>query len=76
MVVNIQEKYANQLNEDGYLRLLRYNEECPKRDIIGYLDNEYIYGKKRVWYDCFNEQLETLLRYHNEELEKLVWTRR
>lgn len=69
-------KHANQLNENGYLRLLRYDEECPKRDIIGYLDKEYVYGAKRVWYDCFNKQLETLLRYHNEELEKLVWTRR
>ena len=69
-------KHANQLKDNGYLRLLRYDEECPKRDIIGYQDNKYIYGKKRVWYDCFNKQLETLLRYHNEELEKLVWTRR
>lgn len=69
-------KHGKQLIDNGYLRLLRYDEECPKRDIIGYIDKEYVYGPKRVWYDNFNKQLETLLRYHNEELEKIVWMRR
>lgn len=65
-------KHYNQLQKKGYLRLLRHDEECPEKDIIGYQDHKYIYGNKRVWYDNFNEQLDTLLRYHNKELKKLV----
>lgn len=64
-------KHGKQLIDKGYLRLLRYDEECPKKDIIGYKDGEYIYGKDRVWYDTFNKQLDILLRYHNIELESL-----
>ena len=66
-------KHSKQLKDNGYLRLLRYDEECPKRDITGHKDGEYVYGKKRIWYKNFKEQLEILLRYHNNELERLAW---
>lgn len=68
-------KHGKQLQKCGYLRLLRHDEECPKKDIIGYIDNEYVYGKDRVWYDNFNRQLEILLRHHNNRLERIAWTK-
>ena len=46
------------------------------KDIIGYIDNEYVYGKDRVWYDNFNRQLEILLRHHNNRLERITWTKK
>lgn len=65
-------KHMNQLKSKGYLRLLRYDQECPKKDIIGYENNEYIYGSDRIWYMNYRDQLEIILRYHNNLLDKLV----
>ena len=66
------EKHYKQLKNKGYLRLLRYDEKCPNRDIINYDNGNYSYGKNRIWYDNFSKQLEILLKFHNHELDKLA----